>query len=360
MRSFRFPRFRQHWLARQGFTLAEMVIVIGVLAILVGISTPALFQMMLRQDIQEEEIALQEIRKAIEAYVADRNILPANTADWSAELAGFTSLSQQEIANSIWGHPRTFRMFENNSQVQNVAVTITYVTVLSTGPDRTANAATNLPVSSGQFDTNVNNSGWWYKQADPIAAFGAVAPAGDDLIMTYTNYPEKMAQLQETLKRMNRIVGALDAFSKTRYSELVSRCADETRDANGDVTGTWATLCNGGMPERLIYIPRSQTANPMQTPVDADANYYATPGTTAPSAFTTDGTPTQRASQMQAIMRTLGLSDETCCSAVTGAPFYLYSNPRQKLAGNTCATSRPDSTQMKLPARLTTTPDACG
>ncbi len=358
MRSFRFPRFRQHWLARQGFTLAEMVIVIGVLAILVGISTPALFQMMLRQDIQEEEIALQEIRKAIEAYAADRNTLPANTDDWSAELAGFTSLSQREISSSIWGHPRTFRMFETNRQVQNVAVTITYVTVLSTGPDRTANAATNLPVSSGQFAAD-SNTGWWYNQANPIAAFGAVAPAGDDLIMTYTNYPEKMAQLQETLKRMNRIVGALDAFSKTRYSELVSRCASETRDTNGDVTGTWATLCNGGMPERLIYIPRSQP--PAGT--DADTNYYDDPTaapTAAPVAFNPTADLANRQLQMQAIMRTLGLSDETCCSAVTGAPFYLYSNPRQKLAGNTCATSRPDSTQMKLPARLTTTPDACG
>lgn len=358
MRSFRFPRFRQHWLARQGFTLAEMVIVIGVLAILVGISTPALFQMMLRQDIQEEEIALQEIRKAIEAYVADRNILPANTADWSAELAGFTSLSQQEISSSIWGHPRTFRMFETNRQVQNVDVTITYVTVLSTGPDRTANAATNLPVSGRQFAAD-DNSGWWYRQANQIAAFGAVAPAGDDLIMTYTNYPEKMAQLQETLKRMNRIVGALDAFSKTRYSELVSRCASETRDANGDVTGTWATLCNGGMPERLIYIPRSQP--PAGT--DADTNYYDDPTaapTAAPVAFNPSADRANRQAQMQAIMRTLGLSDETCCSAVTEDPFYLYSNPRQKAAGGSCVTTRPGPSETKLPARLTTTPDACG
>ena len=360
MRSFRFPRFRQHWLARQGFTLAEMVIVIGVLAILVGISTPALFQMMLRQDIQEEEIALQEIRKAIEAYAADRNILPANTVDWSAELAGFTSLSQQEISSSIWGHPRTFRKFETIRQVQNVAVTITYVTVLSTGPDRTANAAPNLPVSSGQFAAD-SNSGWWYNQPDPIAAFGAVAPTGDDLIMTYTNYPEKMAQLQETLKRMNRIVGALDAFSKTRYSELVSRCASETRDANGNVTGTWATLCNGGMPERFIYIPRSQP--PTSTPADDDANYYDDP-TAAPSpapvAFNPSNDLAARQVQMQAIMRTLGLSDETCCSAVTEEPFYLYSNPRQKMAGNTCAPGRRTSDTVKLPARLTTAADPCG
>ena len=358
MRSFRFPRFRQHWLSRQGFTLAEMVIVIGVLAILVGISTPALFQMMLRQDIQEEEIALQEIRKAIEAYAADRNILPENTDDWSAQLAGFTSLSQREISSSIWGHPRTFRMLETNRQVQNVAVTITYVTVLSTGPDRTANEVSNLlPVSSVQFAADTD-SGWWYRQPDPIAAFGAVAPTGDDLIMTYTNYPEKMEQLQETLKRMNRIVGALDAFSKTRYSELVSRCASETRDANGNVTGTWATLCNGGMPERLIYIPRSQPP----TGNDADANYYDDPTaapSAAPVAFNPSNNRAARQDEMQAIMRTLGLSDETCCSAVTGEPFYLYSNPLQKMAGNVCGGRRTSDT-VKLPARLTTAPDPCG
>jgi prepilin-type N-terminal cleavage/methylation domain-containing protein len=358
MNSISCTTLRQLCQSRRGFTLVEMVIVVGVLAILVGISTPALFQMMLQKDVQEEEIALNEIRKAIEAHVADNNTLPTNGSDWSTALAGYTKLSQQQIANSVWNAPRTFRIFVADRQVQGVGVSISYVTVLSTGPDRTANAATNIPVTSGQFAAE-NNAGWWYRQADPVAAFGAVAPAGDDQIVTYTNYPEKMTQLQETLRRMNRIVTAMDALSKTRYSELVSQCATEARDADGNVTGTWASLCNGGMPERLIYMPRAQPP----TGTDADTNYYDDPTAApavAPIAFNPSGNSATRKTQMQAIMRTLGLSDETCCSALTGEPFYYYSNPRQKTAAGGCVTTRPGPIDAKLPARLTTTPDPCG
>lgn len=354
-----FSYLKRFWQDRHGFTLVEMVMVVGVLAILVGISTPALYQMMLKQDIQEEEIALQEIRKAIELYAEERNVLPTNLDDWSTELAGYTKLSQQQIANSVWGHPRTFRIFVTNRQVQGVDLSIAYVTVLSTGQDRTANAAPNLPVSSGQFAA-WDDAGWWYKQTDPVGKFGSLTPANNDLIVTFTDYPLKIKQLQETLKRMNRIVTAMDALSKTSYSELIARCVTEARDAGGNVTSAWAPLCNNGMPEQLIYIPRSQTANPAQTPVDSDNNYYAPPGNIAPSVYTTNGSLSTRKAQIESIVRTLGLSDETCCSALTGDPFYYYSNPRPKLAGSMCAATRLGPTERKLPARITTVQDPCG
>lgn len=347
---------------RQGFTLVEVILVTIVLAIMVTVSTPTLYRFFQQRDAQNDQNNLQELRRALQAYVAERNALPgANT--WVADLSGYSNLSTRDIGTDAWGVSRSYIPYTDTTRtLQGSAVPILYATIMSTGPDRLASPTTGVAISSNRFAAN-GATGWWnFNTATAVNVFGSLRPAGDDQMVKFTDFSEKLARYNLTLERLDRISEALETFAKTNYANQVALCA-------GSQSGT-ALCTTAGAVERVVYYPRALAIN--------DTNDTATYFNTT-TIVNNQGTDTQRRQNtavtpntgMIPLMRTLGLPDEFCCSAITlGAdgqpmPFYYFSNPRPRNSSGGCGT-RPVAADYKLPARMTSvnndsgTPPTCG
>lgn len=336
---------------RQGFTLAEMIIVITVLAVLVTISTPAIFEFMRQRDRQAEENQLIDLRKALQAYVADKNALPSPTT-WATDLAGYTNLSINQIANDTWNTPRAFLVYQDTTRnLQGTQVPIFYASIHSAGPNRQADAITGIAVAGTAF-APATDAAWWPNLANQqVTTFSALTAGADDLLIRFTDYPEKLERYNLTIQRMDRITTALEAYAKNGYANKVTACGNLAKDPDTGLTGD--STCDNGMPERIVYYPRSLAV----AATTDNALYWNTT-----TYVNNSQSEANRRTAMRGLMRLLGLPDDFCCSAITLAsdgqpsPFFYFSNPRPRNAGGGCA-ARPGVSDMKLPARLTTTND---
>jgi len=323
---------------RHGFTLAETILVVTILAILMAISTPSIFAFMKQRDTQQEQNTLQEVRRALQAYLADKNKLP-DMSSWATDLAGYTNLSAEQMQVDQWGRPRAFITLTDPSRnIQEAPVRINYVTILSSGADHIATSAPGIAVSGKDF-APYGDGGWWANKplnqvTAAVTQFGILAAAGDDQLVKFTDYPEKLDRYQQTLDRMERINNALESHARAKYSEAVMVCAAKPRNADGK---TGDVECDTpGLLEKKIYYP-----NTVDIANDA-----------------------QRRTDMTNLMRLLGLPDEFCCSALDSSadnkstPFFFFNNPRPRAVGGGCGV-RPGTNDQKLPARITTvnTPD---
>ncbi len=362
--------------SNKGFSLIEMVITVAVLAILVGITTPSIYEFIRMRDKQNEEIAQMQVRKALEAYIADVGEAPSDTSTspfWYEALAGYTSLSQNEIANDVWDNPRTYIMYRDaNRGIYGVSVTVSYVTLHSMGPDGqadnqedqngttvTVNGVALTSAAGGSVFNGSTAADWWKNKSDPAQAFADVRGADDDVMMRYTNYDDVRIRYQTTSERIRAVGDALETFARTQYAAHISECIAVT---------TSTTKCTGngnpnsGIPVAAIYYPRSI---PISGSSDTARYYYSeyVPATNfVPStAATVNNTSTDanRREDMIDLMRMLGLPADYCCSALElgtdskPKPFYYFSNPRVRLASG-CSSSRPTGSEPKLPARITT------
>jgi prepilin-type N-terminal cleavage/methylation domain-containing protein len=348
-------------LNRAGFTLMEVVIVVTVLAILVGLSFPAVTRYVQQRDIQQEQNRQLEIRNAIKAYALDRNIAPTE-ANWVSLLSqGYTNLSQAELANDIWNRPRTLRVFQDTTRsIQGNAVPIMYISLHSAGPDGVAVGNSGTAVLGGNFISGTN-VGWWDDNAvltQRTVLFSSLRAGGDDIMTKMTDYTERLAAYELTVQRIDRIMEALTSYAQNRYTAEVERCRGLPVDANG-LTGQ--TVCDTpGALERVNYFPRSRAISVPETAPDSTWNYLNTNVLVDNTA-----SDTARRTAMQNLMREIGLPIDYCCSALTmstdelPAPFFYFSNPRQRLTSTTCA-ARPTANQTKLSPRLVTTNVADG
>lgn len=363
--------------ANRGFTLVEMVITVAVMAILVSLSMPAIFEYLRQRDIQQEEISLTEIRKALQAYLAHNATLPSDTdtgADvWYSKLAGYTNMSESEIANDVFGRPRTYVMYQNSErEMFGNPVSVFYATVHSMGSNAVAEdtyknnsggtvAIPGISVSGGSFDgAGGSSASWWKKQsggsardvADKIvASFSALRPGGDDHLMRFTNYSEVLDRYNLTVQRLDILTQSLETFARSRYAERVSWCVSNQNDAK----------CTSGIPEKTIYYPRSRPASSDTEVVNGGSQnvIYDIPNTIFVDNSLSDE---RRREGMQNLMDELGLPRENCCSALEMAadgkpkPFYYFSNPRPRSSSGCGNRPRTTSTEndIKLPARVTT------
>lgn len=341
---------------RSGFTLMEVIIVVSVLAILVGLSFPAVTRYVQSRDIKLEQNRQMEIRNAINAYALDKNIAPTE-ANWVSLLSqGYTNLSQAELANDIWNRPRMLRVYQDTTRsVQGNAVPIMYISIHSEGPDGVAEATSGTAVSGADFVSGTNVA-WWDDNptlTQRVALFSGLRAGGDDIMTKMTDYTERLAAYELTVQRIDRIMEALTAYAQNRYTAEVERCRGLPVDANG-LTGD-AVCDTAGALERVIYFPRSRAISAAETGADSTWNYLN-------SNVLVDNTATDtvRRTAMQNLMREIGLPIDYCCSALTmsadelPAPFFYFSNPRQRLTSTTCG-ARPTATQTKLSPRLVTT-----
>lgn len=360
MFKFKSPSLRQN----RGFTLVEMVVTVAVMAILIGMSTPAIFEFMRQRDRQNEEIAQQQVVKAMQAYLADTGTLPTDTGtganSWSTLLAAYTDLSADQIANDVWGRPRSYIVYLNNSRkLFGTTVNVYYATLHSMGTNGVAEntykdstgtgTITGLALTQSGSRTifaGSTSTDWWKAQgATPdakVTAFSTMRAGGDDTMTRFTNYSEMLDRYNATVQRLDRLTQALETYARSHYAERVSFC---------NTAGRTAALCDNGVPEQTIYYPK---AIPVSGGADAANVQYAN-GTTFVNNTKAD---VDRRTDMQALMNELGLPAEFCCTAMENAsdgnpmPLYYFSNPRPRTS--TSCGARPTLVDGKLPARITT------
>jgi prepilin-type N-terminal cleavage/methylation domain-containing protein len=347
--------------ARAGFTMLEMILVLGVMAILVAVTSPAVFDMINRSDTQKERNAQQELVRAIAAYQDAHQKLPAMST-WVADLRPYTTLgvtaSNNEILNDVWGQKRTYIVYEMPRTLQGQTMMMSYISVHSKGHDQVAAAAPGIAIT-GQDFAPTTDAAWWSNSITPAPenVFAALKAGGDDVMTTLTDYEKKMKAMAITATRMERVIGALEAKAKARFAEELSFCDDTANAAD--------TRCATEMAKTMkIYIPRSLPTQQANT--DNPTTYALLTNGPAQMVNNAD-TDANRRAQMEILMMYLGLPKDFCCSALDMSsdnkpkPFYYFSNPRPRLPDGTCG-NRPDVNTPKLPARLTTVNDArtCG
>ncbi len=371
-----------HQYLRAGFTLAEMILVVAIISILLGVSTPSIYQFMKQRDIQQEENTLQEMRRALQAYLADKNALPQldNPAtpevEWAIDLAGYTNLSAAEMALDTWDENRVYVNYVDSTRnIQGSSVAINYVTFMSSGPDKVAAASTGVAIDGTKFAAPTDPD-WWAITGTPAqrtSLFGQLASADDDLMTKFTDYAEKLDRYNLTLQRMDRIANAVESLARLRYGEEVSACAGLPRNSSGQ---TGIPKCDiPGALEQVVYYPIGTPSNLDGWNINLHRYqeiYNAGAVAVDDQVNVRNGQPDNvRRQDMIKLMRLLGLSDDFCCSALEMGtdgepkPFYYFSNPRPRGISANCGT-RPDLATQKLPARLSTinddsaSPPTCG
>lgn len=335
---------------RSGFTVVELLLTVIVLAILLGISMPAIYQFIQRKDLQDEENAQLEIRKALQAYLQEKNQLPASST-WFADLAGYTNLSQEQMQLDVWKRPRMFITYTDTSrELLGSPVPVYYVSIHSSGPDRKADAATGIAVSGNDFAATSSNN-WWarmFSGTTPVTVFSTLKSGGDDIMVKFTDYADKISRYELTVQRLDRIATSLESYARNLYAQRVAFCSDNANALD--------SKCVDNMPEKTIYYPKSEVYSSTGV-VATDAALYYDDSVVVKNKQDT-ASDTERREGMVAMMRKFGLPDDYCCSALStstdlGAkPFFYFSNPRPRNT-STCGT-RPGVDSTKLPARLTT------
>ncbi len=347
----------------KGFTLFEMILTVAIMAILVATTTPSIYEFIRQRDKQNEEVAQMQVRKALEAYIADKGVPPSDsdvTTPWYEQLAGYTSLSSNEIANDVWGRPRTYLAYLDTSRnVYGTTVSVTYVTLHSMGENgqaqrtETVNGSTvtvsGIAVSGNAYSgsTASGATGWWKNMTDRAASFAQIRAVGDDQMMRYTNYEDVLRRYNATRERMDKLSEAMETYARSQYANHVAACSSST-----SLTAT----CNAdGTPRLAIYYPRSTARQ-----VTADNARYVKNGAIDNTVIVNNAATADadRRKGMEDLMTLLGLPLEYCCSALNNAtdnkpaPFFYFSNPRPR--GATACGSRPGADESKLPARITT------
>lgn len=370
--------------SNRGFTLVEMVITVAVIAILVSTSLPSIFEFMRQRDDQSEEIAMQEIRKAIEAYLADKGTLPDDgvasgvAGYWATELAGYTNLSTNEIENDRWKRRRSYIMYKNDTRgAFGNKISVYYVSLHSKGSN---GKAENTYLDSKGVEKTISGLGingddfagsgtgdWWSRQtkgstADSMAqakvdSFAALRAGGDDHIMRFTNYANALEKYNETVKRLDAVTQALETYARSGYAEKVSECSNKDPAP---------TICTNGDLEKMIYYPRAVAVNntePKKSESLTNQNGWEDLYNNTKQIVNNGASTTSRRDDMKDLMNLLGLPTEYCCSAIDNSPFYYFSNPRARTSTGGCA-DRPNLNATKLPARILTTDsysvDSCG
>lgn len=366
-----------------GFTLAEIILVVAVMAILVSLSTPPIVEFLKRRDIQNEINMQNDIVKAMKSYITDRTDLPpvptsspmdtcasgSTSPAWAVSLSRYSNLSARQMSCDVWNRPRVYAMFARDETFLGSTIRIHYASIHSSGPDLDADGASStaggardstpgIPISGDNFSAPNTGTTWWHRitnDDNKLNAFVAMQPANDDQLIRFTDYPDKVDKYKVSLERLERIAQALESYAKTRYNEAVVACGGSCANP----------------PEDFIFYPPSSlgyNANHYYGTVKDDTLDYNNSVATF-SASTTNAT---RRTQMINLMRLLGLPEEYCCDALRtydpggGAkpletPFYYFSNPRPRTSSG-CGTRPNPTTGRTLPARISVNDGtaACG
>ena len=325
---------------QRGFTVPEVILIVSALAIVSAMAMPDIAYFMGRQTVEQEKLSLGNIQKALDSYARECRSLPTRTGnpprsecnarspsatdlDWHEALAAFSNMSASNIEEDVWDNDRLYTHGTDTRTYREGDVVFHYATVRSVGPDRRDGTSTNNVAddwTAGQQDWDISGGN--------VSNYANYTPDGDDLMVKYTDSQWKVEAQDESVERMQRIIDALDRYAQARFNEeshagrdciseklfyppSVSREPVDHSNPNHPDT---AAGCDD-LDDRLVDRYGLAVLNDVQN--IAGSRWL---NTQTNDANTREG-------EMKKLMRVLGLPEDHCCSAITGKPFYYYSNP---------------------------------
>lgn len=259
----------------QGFTMAEVIIVVAVLAIVFTLAMPDMTKLFDRHNQMLEVNRLNEIYKSLDLYTKNNRRTPA-VATWYDDLAQYTELSSDQIRYDVWNIERSYGTFSSVSSYLGTSYNVYYATVLSAGIDK--NFSHSLPTNVSEF-TNFN------------ATNNIFSKSGEDYAIKYTDQSHKISLLETTLDRMEKLSLALERYARVKQIDSIADDPDQV--------------------DNLIYYPKDGRGNS-----DPAASKYFS---TVDEIDTTNNATS--------LAKTLGLPEEYGIDAVTGGNMWYISNP---------------------------------
>ena len=351
---------RKHLKQRRngGFTLPEVILIVAALAIVSAMAMPDIAYFFGRQTVEQEKLVLSNIQKALDSYAKECNRLPEPTGNptrsdckdenpatplaWHEALAAFSNMSAQGIQKDVWGNERRYTLGEDVRNYRQGLVTFYYATVRSVGQNRCDDSQSTPPCPLG--DNTDYDPDW-----SDLNGYESFAAQDDDLLVKYTDSQWKVAAQDETVQRIERIIDALDRYAQARFNEEVhadmdcisekifyppSRIQEDYAHSNinhpqdGSAPGEADCRSIGGTGGVQIGFEGASFIGRYGEAVTTDVARIT--GDTFVNTEVADRDT--RLTEMEQLMRVLGLPEDHCCSAITGDPFYYYSNP--EVSGN--------------------------
>lgn len=338
---------------KSGFTLAEMVISVGVVALVMSFAVPHMSRFLNQHTQRLEDFSHVNLREALKAYARSEGQLPPEEG-WHEELARYSSFSPEQIRLDQWDQERVYVLFETTQTFQGTPLNVGYATIISAGID-----------GQMQTPTDWNQADGGDVDALILEAYSALDNESDDVLLKYTDNRVKVEGYIETEERLAAIGTALAEYANRLYS--IRQTENDNQRQLNIANGTNDPLPHPDIDHRLYY-PPSDAVDGVADNATYDPTAVAeTSNVTGGGTIFNGSSHASRLAHMQGLMRLLGLPDEFCCSAlhyveIGGArhqkPFFYFSNPRPRiLATNTCG-DRPEGpfpgdVPRLLPVRLT-------
>lgn len=366
----------------KGFTLPEMILVVVVMGIFLTMAFPDITRLMRFSDQKSQEANMKDIQTAIEVRLKDSDrmrsdgysISPQGSADWVGDIEQYAKLPSNLIENDEWGRALIYRMFVDTTQQYNGVSLgdVVYVAIVSTGANRVTDTVVPATLS--------------------VANYATLEAAGDDLLVKYTNYPERVKVIDDAIRKIRVIEQRLESYAESALGNYIvekeNHCsggvlAGYSGDLLACYSGEFGGADNFQDENKLIFYPpdfRENTnaeqnlyghrAGPAGARTDATfqintqlvSSITVAGGSPVYGGFTGDNTTANyiantnagnrnnRGVGMVRLMRIIGLPDESCCT-LDGEPFYYYSLPDED--GNCGTITRPGINEVKKPAKVT-------
>ncbi|MDE0724444.1 MAG: type II secretion system protein, partial [Alphaproteobacteria bacterium] len=366
----------------KGFTLPEMILVVVVMGIFLTMAFPDITRLMRFSDQKSQEANMKDIQTAIEVRLKDSDrmrsdgysISPQGSADWVGDIEQYAKLPSNLIENDEWGQALIYRRFVDTTQQYNGVSLgdVVYVAIVSTGANRVTDTVVPATLSAANYAT--------------------LEAAGDDLLIKYTNYPERVKVIDDAIRKIRVIEQRLESYAESALGNYVvekeNHCsggvlAGYSDDLLACYSGEFGGADNFQDENKLIFYPpdfRENTnaeqnlygrrAGPAGARTDATflintelvssitveggspvyGGFTGNNTTANYIANTNAGNRNNRGVGMIRLMRIIGLPDENCCT-LDGEPFYYYSLPDED--GNCGTITRPGINEVKKPAKVT-------
>jgi type II secretory pathway pseudopilin PulG len=272
----------------QGFTIAEVIIIVAVLAVVLTMATPDMAKIFAKQSEITESIRMKKIYTALDLYAKEHRKLPA-AANWAGDLVEYSELSEDQIQYDNWGTERRYNVFTKTTPYLGGNYTVYYAVVASAGIDRNNDVI--LPTNTAtfaNFDFTTDTSG----------------NGVDDMAIKYTDQSYKLELLEITLDRMEKLSLALAKYARVKQIEAIS--------------------ANPENADQFIFFPKDARG-------PADEGRY-------PVGIDT----ISRSNEAVALTEVLGLPDIYGQDALTNNTMWYISNPGPD-GSNICANSRKDA-----------------
>lgn len=295
----------------KGFTLAEVMLSLGILTLILTISLPDIARLFADQKSKIDELQTEDISRALGAYAKVTKTLPlaepVDGKDWADELAKYSKLSAAEMRIDAWGNPRIYEMYVNSGQgYRQGALDIYYATVLSLGEENV-----NDSYVEGEGSVTAPKRTWSDLDEDAYANY---RPEGDDLVARFSDFEYKTELYELRVERLQRIVDALESYAGDKFND-----ADVAAQA-----ACGSGSC--GLPAR-IYYPRSGDSSSAVN-ASVTVTYDAAVLTDMQSIISKQILVPGDESDTKGLMRLLNLPENYAIDPISDAAFFYYSNPK--------------------------------